>query len=65
MSSDMFSSLVEKNAEFSEPKYYKDIEKMQWSNFMKKCQCRINVACSLNNKLCDLSTCFAWQIKNL
>jgi hypothetical protein len=63
MSSDMFSSMVEKDAKNLEPSYFVDIEKNQWKNYSQSCKARNNYACVILDIACDIQNCVAWQIK--
>jgi len=62
MSSDMFSSLVEKDVKNSEPAFYKDIEFANWLEYSKRCRAKDNSICMINQFACLMSKCIAWQI---
>ena len=63
MSSDMFSSLVDKDIKLTENIFsFHELEYRQWEEFSEPCLIRRHTLCGLNDRACKKDTCFAWQL---
>ena len=63
MSSDMFSSMVEKNVEQTKASYV-DMEIEKWKQYAKDCSLNQNKKCKITQYTCSFHECHDWRLIN-